>query len=451
MFVMLSVCLFLISGSVLAAGTDARERAAFRIDLAETDVANYRIVDVRKSGARGDGTSDDTAAIQKAVDNAGPGTVIRFPAGNYLITSPVLIRKSDIVLEGDRARVTYRPSSDREYRIAAVKGGKPTGNKISSAAFMVVGDMDTLKAKMDTESIGSGDRVIRFRNGAGNPETGDLILIAAKDSGKTVKRKKENLSLFREQNFITVVTKKAGNTLDVADDISIPFDAANQPSVFRMRPVKNVVIRGMDITVDSGKGLHSGILFAFAKDSFVSGSTVRNTSRSGISMISCYRCGVSGNTVSDSVRFGSAEGLGINLERSHFCVVSGNTLSNHRHGILLNHGNGNCLIEGNRISQSKTGGSIDVHGEYNFFNTIRDNTISGGKTGIVIGGGGDVHYNDGPNNAVIGNTIDNCDTGLEFANESLPVIVGKNRFRNMRKSEIEWNNIDREKAIILEK
>ena len=48
------------------------------------------------SGARGDGKTNDTAAIQAAIDAAAGGGVVRFPAGEYL--SGTLRLRSRLVL-----------------------------------------------------------------------------------------------------------------------------------------------------------------------------------------------------------------------------------------------------------------------------------------------------------------------------------------------------------------
>jgi pectin methylesterase-like acyl-CoA thioesterase len=55
---------------------------------------NYAVSDfvsVKAHGAKGDGHSDDTAAIQQAISQYAGCKIIYFPAGTYLITSTVTV------------------------------------------------------------------------------------------------------------------------------------------------------------------------------------------------------------------------------------------------------------------------------------------------------------------------------------------------------------------------
>jgi len=58
-------------------------------------------LNVRQFGAKGDGTTDDTAAFQKALDKTGRagGGIVRVPVGNYLIKTHLDIPRS-VTLEG---------------------------------------------------------------------------------------------------------------------------------------------------------------------------------------------------------------------------------------------------------------------------------------------------------------------------------------------------------------
>ena len=64
--------------------------------------APAKVDDVRESGAKGDGKTLDTAAIQKALDQCGDagGGVVRFPPGTYLSQPISLHSKTTLLLEG---------------------------------------------------------------------------------------------------------------------------------------------------------------------------------------------------------------------------------------------------------------------------------------------------------------------------------------------------------------
>lgn len=60
-------------------------------------------VNVKDFGAVGNGVADDTAAIQAAIDYAGAqgGATVHVPAGDYLISSELLLAESNVSLAGD--------------------------------------------------------------------------------------------------------------------------------------------------------------------------------------------------------------------------------------------------------------------------------------------------------------------------------------------------------------
>jgi hypothetical protein len=72
----------------LLAGAGATLAAAFAAAFAggQTAFAGSRRVSVRQFGATGDGSTDDTAAINRALANCAPGETLYFPAGRYQVS-----------------------------------------------------------------------------------------------------------------------------------------------------------------------------------------------------------------------------------------------------------------------------------------------------------------------------------------------------------------------------
>lgn len=67
---------------------------------APSTAAKYDVV--ADFGAKGDGKADDTAALQSAVAAASAeGGIIQLPAGTYLLSAPLLVTGSGVVLRGD--------------------------------------------------------------------------------------------------------------------------------------------------------------------------------------------------------------------------------------------------------------------------------------------------------------------------------------------------------------
>lgn len=93
-------------GDALVGFRQANTSGLFASSVASTVHNKLReFVSVMDFGATGDGSTDDTAAIQAAI-NENSGGCIRFPAGTYRITSPIVVNVANTILVGDGSKVT---------------------------------------------------------------------------------------------------------------------------------------------------------------------------------------------------------------------------------------------------------------------------------------------------------------------------------------------------------
>jgi hypothetical protein len=98
--------------------------AASAEDCAEPP-ASTLLVNVRDKGAKGDGRSDDTKAIQQAIDEiAGTGGTVLVPDGTYLVDAASKKRlklKSDMTLKlADGATLKAIPTHEKKYSILTI-------------------------------------------------------------------------------------------------------------------------------------------------------------------------------------------------------------------------------------------------------------------------------------------------------------------------------------------
>ena len=85
-------------------GLDIENSEKFQNVSAEVGLMKQRRTEwknVKMYGVKGDGVTDDTAAIQALFDNASPGDIIYFPNGRYIISSGLVINQKMITLKGD--------------------------------------------------------------------------------------------------------------------------------------------------------------------------------------------------------------------------------------------------------------------------------------------------------------------------------------------------------------
>jgi hypothetical protein len=94
-------------------------------------------INVLDFGAVGDGVSDDTAAIQNAIDTGGSFCSVYFPSGTYKVTSQITVSDDRVTLFGNGAasRILFMPTSNAVCFLFENGSSRSTQNSIRDLAF----------------------------------------------------------------------------------------------------------------------------------------------------------------------------------------------------------------------------------------------------------------------------------------------------------------------------
>jgi hypothetical protein len=206
-------------------------------------------VSVKDYGAVGDGVADDTAAIQKAIDE-NRGKTIRLPEGRYRISDIITIKYSGTVLQGEGPdkTVLVAPVPLQEIHPLAITypdtGGTPYA--YSGGFIAVTGSSRYFADEAHPVTQPAARGAVKVELAAGHPfKAGDEIVIIANETpGQTLLR-----YLYRddasdiskagsERSFrhVTRVTAVEGGVLTVERPLRIELRAEWRPEVHRFQP-----------------------------------------------------------------------------------------------------------------------------------------------------------------------------------------------------------------------
>ena len=347
-------------------------------------------VSVKDFGAKGDGTTNDTNAIQSAVNT---GKNIYFPNGTYLIGQITI--PSGVCLVGETlSGVIISP-----YGTISSLGLF----YLNTVSFVEISNFTFLSAYPTS----SNPVAINVANGNNNYIHD--IYINAYDTGVVTTNTTDS-------NFERI-TVTSGNNIGIYISGS---------SSYRNKVLNCTVLHA---TISHGIQINGG------KDNQISACECTDAKIFGISIYNTQNAIISNNTIWNTIK------EGINLENSNNCIVVNNNISWTSTSISTDFGlslfgadpsenNNFNIISGNSIGgPGKSGIACAQHCQ---FNIIQDNTIINPNTLNTSNGAGILIYGiGGGNNFVTGNTLYNNSGYMYYGiNDNDGITFGKDVITN---------------------
>jgi hypothetical protein len=347
-----------------------------------TSPTSSLVVSVKDKGATGNGSSNDTAAIQAAVNQvAGTGGTVLVPDGTYMVDATVSINlKSKMTFRMSSGAVLKAiPNNKDSYRILSlyhisdvnVIGGTLMGERNAHTGTTGQGG-DGLSLYNVTNLVVEG---VTAQDGRG-----DGFYVGQDSSG--VNSNLKFCSVIADNNRRSGMSIVQGDGIVVKDSIfkntngggTLPMDGINlEPN--NGQTVNNVQILNSQMLGNKGSGVKlvvgdSLIGSAFVKNVTVDGNTVSNNGvtgdySAGIRILTTPGHRVSNNIVKNNVQ------AGIDIMQPN--ATNNTVISN--------------TVTGNGIDNTTYGVGIWIHGGATK-NSITSNTVTGNKKQNIIDSGG---------------------------------------------------------------
>jgi hypothetical protein len=320
-------------------------------------------ITVIQFGAKGDGLTDDTAAIQSAITFMSTiGGILFFPVGTYKVTSEIY--------------QTYNSA----VNFKMIGYGAIIDGSTSTSSTLI-----TLQGKQDLSSLLSsnltkGDILISTISSIG-AVANDFIMLQSTDLWCPARS-------YYYKGEICQILNNSGTTYNLGSQLFDGYTASTTTAYKLIMPT--IEVEGIEIVRN---GYYIGLNIQYATNVSIINCKIHGARYAALQLNLCYGGLIQNNQIYDCWSIGSGTSYAISIASSQFIKVANNTLSETRHCITAggtipsrSHifiGN-SCLVHPTQARNI----AIDTHGNTELI-TIEGNYANGidvtGRSAIIIG------------------------------------------------------------------
>lgn len=361
------------------------------------------LLNVRLSGAKGNGVADDTAAIAAVIAQAPANSVVYLPAGVYRLTQSLQL-KPDMILRGDGPTLTSlmfegAGTADRCIGIIRWDSQQPTtyttltDGLLMGSTVVTVASVAGIQAGDIVEIEEDNDPAWGLTDGWQARLPGQINRVAAVDTGQ------RRLTLERHLRHT--------------------YTAARNPRLRRLVTIANVGIENLFVRRNDAVVGYT-VEMKYAVRCWIRNVESYMTYKAHVWMDRAYECEVRRSYFHDSFVFGGGgQGYGVGCgKRTSDCLIEDNIFRHLRHSMIVGIGaNGN--VYGYNFSTQRAldpvhgtpQADISVHGNYVFMNLFEGNVLEDADVP-------DWYWPAGPGNTLFRNRIGNSGTAIDVGSNN---------------------------------
>jgi len=154
----------------------------------QSEDTGYQIVHVEHFGAAGDGITDDSEALQKAIDSINSSGEVRVPAGIFIIRNVVIKSGINLIGEGETSVLKLHPGG-KDWDMVLITGGNVKAENVTISNLTIDGSADLIglrDVQMHGIDIQGGSKNVVIRNMNFQNMCGDGIRITEDGKLKTI-------------------------------------------------------------------------------------------------------------------------------------------------------------------------------------------------------------------------------------------------------------------------